>query len=162
MTDKGIVTIAFADPRSEESRRLSALSWAEQNGLYGEIDRDEFLAVDFTGAGSAFVLARHNDRAVGCGAIRPLRDEVAEVRRMFVESEARGLGIGGKILSVLETIGRDLGYEVLQLETGLRQPAAIQLYEKAGYKRIPAYGRHRDNPLSVGFQKIIDAGIPRA
>jgi N-acetylglutamate synthase-like GNAT family acetyltransferase len=52
---------------------------------------------------------RRNGQAIGCGAIRQLDSAVAEVKRIFVESEARRLGIGRKILSALETIGRDLG-----------------------------------------------------
>jgi GNAT superfamily N-acetyltransferase len=66
--------------------------------------------------------------------------------------------LGRLILPALETIGRDLGYNALQLETGVRQPAAIRLYEKAGYRRIPAYGRYRDDPMSVCFKKVLTVG----
>jgi putative acetyltransferase len=147
--------VSLANPRSDECLLLSDHSWSELNGLYGDVDRAEFSALDFSGAGSAFVVARHDGRAVGCGAIRPLAPGVAEVKRIFVEPEARQRGIGRKILSALETIGRDLGYNALQLETGLRQPAAIRLYGGAGYNRIAAYGRYRGDPMSICYEKII-------
>ncbi len=72
---------------------------------------------------------------------------------MFVEPEMRRLGIGRKIMSALEEIARELKYDALQLETGLRQPPAIRLYASAGYERIAPYGRYRDDPLSVCFKK---------
>lgn len=158
LADRAAVTISLADPRSAESLFLSDHSWAELNRLYGDVDRAEFFALDFSGPGSAFVVARQNGRAVGCGAIRPLAPGVAEVKRIFVEPEVRHLGIGREIISVLETVARDLGYTALQLETGLRQPAAIRLYEKAGYQRIPVYGQYRDDPLSVCFGKVLAIG----
>jgi hypothetical protein len=52
-------------------------------------------------------------------------------------------------------IGRDLGYNALHLEAGLRQPAAIRLYGGAGYNRIAAYGRYRGDPMSICYEKII-------
>jgi putative acetyltransferase len=158
IADTSTVTIALADPRSAECLLLTDHSWAELNRLYGDVDRAEFFALDFSGAGSAFVVARQNGRAVGCGAFRPFAPGVAEVKRIFVEPEVRHLGIGRKIMSILETVARDLGYTALQLETGLRQPAAIRLYEKAGYQRIPVYGQYRDDPLSVCFGKVLTIG----
>jgi putative acetyltransferase len=155
LLEKDAVTVSLADPRSNECLLLSDHSWAELNLLYGDVDRAEFFALDFSGAGSAFVVARQQGRAVGCGAIRRLAPGIAEIKRIFVEPEARQLGIGREILSALETIARDLGYNALQLETGLRQPAAIRLYEGAGYKPIAAYGRYRDDPMSICYEKII-------
>ncbi|MEP6699290.1 MAG: GNAT family N-acetyltransferase [Verrucomicrobiota bacterium] len=148
-----MISIDRVDPRGEAALRLSELSWAELNGLYRDIDHDEFLAIDFASARSAFVIANVNGAVAGCGAIRPLQDNVAEVRRMFVEPKMRQLGIGRKIMSALEEIARELKYDALQLETGLRQPPAIRLYESAGYERIAPYGRYRDDPLSVCFKK---------
>jgi len=42
---------------------------------------------------------------------------------------------------------------VVRLETGLRQPTALRLYDTSGYRRIEPYGRYRDDPLSVCFEK---------
>jgi hypothetical protein len=67
------LTIARAEPGSKEVLRLSNLMWAEENSLYGDVDRDEFLNVDFTGPRSAFVLAFMHETVVGCGALRATR-----------------------------------------------------------------------------------------
>ncbi|MGI9165141.1 MAG: GNAT family N-acetyltransferase [Pyrinomonadaceae bacterium] len=105
--------------------------------------------------GAVFLLARIAERAVGCGAFRPLWAGEAEVKRMFVLPEARGLGVGREILQQLESAAGEMGYTSLRLETGLRQPEAIGLYESAGYRRVPCYGPYADNPMSVCFEKLL-------
>jgi GNAT superfamily N-acetyltransferase len=92
---------------------------------------------------------------VGCGALRPLEVGIAEVKRMYVKKEMRGRGISVKILEALENFAKEFGYEKIWLETGIMQPEAIGLYEKAGYKRIISYGCYENNPLSVCYEKII-------
>lgn len=93
------------------------------------------------------------NRFVACGGIRRFDAQTAEVKRMFVEPQARRSGLGRTILGHLETKARELGYRLIRLETGLRQPEAIGLYEQAGYQRIATYGEFKDSPLSVCFEK---------
>jgi putative acetyltransferase len=114
------------------------------------------LPKEISGPRAGFVVAWLNDEAVGCGAWRPLAPTeaaVAEIKRMFVEPAVRGRGISRAILKKLETLARADGYSVVRLETGLRQPPALRLYETSGYRRIEPYGRYRDDPLSVCFEK---------
>ena len=116
------------------------------------------LPKKISGPRAGFVVAWLNDAAVGCGAWRPLAPAeaaVAEVKRMFVEPAVRGRGISRAILKKLETLARADGYSVVRLETGLRQPPALRLYETSGYRRIEPYGRYRDDPLSVCFEKTL-------
>lgn len=101
------------------------------------------------------VVAYRDGRAVGCGAIKPLEDGVMEVKRMFVFPEMRGQGIASKILSELEHWASELGAQACCLETGLRQPEAIALYEKNGYERIPNYGQYEGVENSVCFRKSL-------
>ena len=75
---------------------------------------------------------------------------------MFVVREERGRGIGRAILDNLETFGKNFGYSSIRLETGLKQPEAISLYESAGYHRALCYGPHRENQMSVCFEKELD------
>jgi putative acetyltransferase len=100
-----------------------------------------------------FLIASVDGKAVGCGALRYLAPDVGEVKRMFVLPEFRGRGIARRILSALESRGRELGYSALQLETGTHQPEAIGLYKAAGYAEIPRFGAYADNPFSVCFEK---------
>jgi N-acetylglutamate synthase-like GNAT family acetyltransferase len=102
---------------------------------------------------SCFVIARLNEEAVGCGALRPMTENIGEVKRMFVKPEMRGKGISRKILNELEKAAKEFGYEKVWLETGVLQPEAVGLYEKDGYIRIKNYGIYENNPLSICFEK---------
>jgi GNAT superfamily N-acetyltransferase len=104
----------------------------------------------------AFVVARIGGEPVACGALRALVDGtpgVAEVKRMYTAPGARRRGLSRTILRRLEAEARALGYRRMQLETGLRQPEAIALYEAEGYHRIPTYGQYASDDLSVCFAK---------
>jgi GNAT superfamily N-acetyltransferase len=104
----------------------------------------------------AFVVARLDGVAVGCGAVRALvvgPGGVAEIKRMYTVPSARRRGISRALLARLEAEASGLGYRRLQLETGLRQPEAIALYESAGYHRIATYGQYEGDELSVCFAK---------
>jgi len=105
---------------------------------------------------STFVVALFNEEAAGCGALRPLfKNEIAEIKRMFVRPSFRGKGIAGKILQELEKEAARMGYKKIWLETGDRQPEAIGLYQKHGYSRISNYGIYKENQHSNCFEKII-------
>jgi GNAT superfamily N-acetyltransferase len=150
------LTITTEDPHSADARRLIAELSAEMVARYPDVDDDgsgDFTPDDVLVPGGAFVVARLTGRAVACGALRPMRDDIGEVKRMYVEPGLRGRRIGRAVLAELEAVARRLGYGRLWLETGLRQPEAIRAYEAAGYRRIPRYGRYADEPLSVCFEK---------
>lgn len=102
------------------------------------------------------VVAYLDDRAVGCGALKPLEADVMEVKRMFVLPEFRGKGIASKVLSELERWAIELGMRACRLETGQNQPEAIALYFKCGYERIPNYGQYSGVYNSVCFQKLLN------
>ncbi|HEY1860962.1 MAG TPA: GNAT family N-acetyltransferase [Gemmataceae bacterium] len=114
----------------------------------GTLDASKFLPPAGT-----FLVAYVDNRPAGCGALRPLEDGVAEVKRMYVEPRARRNGIGRRILSELEATAKRHGYRAVRLETGTRQPEAIRLYESAGYRPIAKYGEFADNPLSICYEK---------
>lgn len=102
------------------------------------------------------VVAYLDDRAVGCGAVKPLGADLMEVKRMFVLPEFRGRGLAPKVLSELERWASELGACACCLETGQNQPEAIALYYKCGYERIPNYGKYSGVYNSVCFQKRLN------
>ena len=109
---------------------------------------------------AAFVVAWLDSEAIGCGALRPMPDTtIAEVKRMYVRSAARGKGIAVSILEKLEVLAGEFGYQKIWLETGIYQPEAIRLYEKSGYTRIPCYGIYENNPLSVCYEKSLSGRL---
>ena len=147
------VRISSADPNLPESRALFQQLWDELGKLYGDTGPCAFLPADVSGPGTAFMIAWLENEPVGCGAIRPMEPGTGEVKRMFVAQQVRRWGIAKAILVELEAIAQRLEYTTLRLETGTRQPGAIRLYEETGYQRIPCYGQHADDPLSICFEK---------
>ncbi len=101
------------------------------------------------------VVAYEDGKALGCGAIRALESGDMEVKRMYVPPESRGKGIATKVLFELEDWAREMSFTRCVLETGLKQPEAIRLYEKNGYECIPNYGQYIDVGNSVCFGKDI-------
>ena len=99
------------------------------------------------------VVAYDQGRAVGCGAIRPIDTTAMEVKRMFVLPDWRRKGVASTVLTQLERWCTELGYPVCRLETGKRQPEAIALYHRHGYKIIPNYGQYEGMDNSVCFEK---------
>jgi GNAT superfamily N-acetyltransferase len=109
-----------------------------------------------------FLVARLDGVPAGCGAVRPLRRAaagVAEIKRMYTAPWARRRGVSRALLVSLESEAVTLGYRRVQLETGLRQPEAIALYDTAGYHRIPSYGQYEGHELSVCFAKDLGEAL---
>lgn len=101
------------------------------------------------------VVAYEDDQPVGCGAIKEYAPDTMEIKRMYTLPESRGKGIASKILRELETWAVELSYEKCILETGKKQPEAIGLYQKNGYKIIPNYGQYAEIENSLCFAKLI-------
>ena len=99
------------------------------------------------------VVLYENQKPIGCGAIKEFDATAMEVKRMYTSPESRGKGIATKILSELEKWTEELSYGKCVLETGKKQPEAIQLYTKKGYKMIPNYGQYVGIENSVCFEK---------
>lgn len=101
------------------------------------------------------VVAFDDNEAVACGAIKEWQPGILEVKRMYTKPQYRGKGIAGKILSALEKWAVELSCHTCVLETGKKQPEAIALYKKNGYKIIPNYGQYKGVDNSVCFEKKV-------
>lgn len=99
------------------------------------------------------IVAYQDNQAIACGAMKEFAPDAMEIKRMYTLPENRGKGIAGQLLTVLECWAAALGYKKCVLETGKRQPEAIALYEKCGYRRIPNYGQYACKDNSVCFEK---------
>jgi GNAT superfamily N-acetyltransferase len=93
--------------------------------------------------------------AVGCGALRRLAADTAEIKRMYVESPRRRSGVAAALLRALEAAARERGWTTLRLETGTAQPDAIRFYEREGYRRIPLFGGYAGSELSVCYERSL-------
>jgi putative acetyltransferase len=101
------------------------------------------------------LVAYENSHPVGCGAFRHVDNNTVEIKRMFVEISSRNKGIATKILSGLEGWASEMNYIYCILETGYKQPEAIDFYLKCGYHRIPNYGHYVGVNNSICFSKVI-------
>ena len=99
------------------------------------------------------VVAYEDDKPIACGAIKEFAPEAIEVKRMYTTPDSRGKGIASKVLTELENWAAELSYKKCVLETGKRQPEAIELYKKNGYKLIPNYGQYAGIENSLCFEK---------
>jgi putative acetyltransferase len=99
------------------------------------------------------VVAYENEKPVGCGSIKEYSPDTIEIKRMYTSPGSRGKGIATRILIELELWASELSYQKCVLETGKKQPEAIGLYKKTGYRIIPNYGPYAGIENSLCFGK---------
>lgn len=145
------LAVTAVDPRSLEAVELVRALSQELSRRYDFADdgSGDFKPEDVLVPRSGFILGRVNGRAVACGAFRPLQGDVCEIKRMFVIPDARGRGHSKAVLAELERLAAGMRYAVARLETAHRQPEAVGLYERAGYRRIPNFGLYVGSERSV-------------
>ena len=85
------------------------------------------------------LLAYLDGKPAGCVALCDLGDGICEMKRMFVPEAFRGRGVGRALAERIIAAGKDAGYRAMRLDTSRRQSEAMQLYERAGFRRIPPY-----------------------
>jgi GNAT superfamily N-acetyltransferase len=140
---------------SDDARRLIAALDAGLAELYPPEQRfgPNLKAQHLEGGRGAFLIARDGGRAVGCGAIRVLDPTTAEVKRMYVELDQRGKGVGRAVLARLEAAAKELGVHRLVLETGIYQDAALTFYRRAGFTQVDCWGEYASSPTSICLEK---------
>ena len=149
-----MITLTRTDSDNKDFIGLVKLLDAE----LAELDGDEhvfYAQLNKTDNIKHVIIAYENDRPISCGAIREYSSTTTEVKRMYTLPESRSKGIATKVLNELEKWASELSYQKCILETGWRQPDAIRLYEKNGYKRISNYGKYAGIENSVCFEKEI-------
>jgi GNAT superfamily N-acetyltransferase len=152
------LTIAAEPLGSPDARALIAALDADILERYPNPDDNffELAAEEVAPHQGAFVIARVSGRAIGCGAVRRIDADTAEIKRMYVAPEARGRRVARTILATLEAEAARIGVTRLVLETGDRQLEAVALYVAAGFQPIPRFGEYVNAPLSVCFGKELD------
>jgi putative acetyltransferase len=157
------ITIARADLTADVSRALIESLNAELSGVYPEPGATHFCLdpEEVAGGRGVFLIVYRTGEAVGCGALRRLDAETAELKRMYVAPAMRGMGVGRRLVAALEAEARVLGIRRLVLETGVRQTAALALYRATGFRPIPLYGEYCLSPdTSICLGKDLSVGTP--
>ncbi|WP_083941317.1 GNAT family N-acetyltransferase [Pseudoduganella violaceinigra] len=146
--------VAAADPGASDAQALMAELDAILMTITGDSGRAGFDAGDVRGEAARFAVARDAlGRALGCGALRPMGKQVAEIKRMYARPGSKG--IGSAVLAWLEAEARLIGYCALRLETRLVNHRAVQFYLAHGYRRIENFGRYAGNQAAACFEKTL-------
>lgn len=150
-------TVEPCDPLSAAALVLLRAAAVEARELYPEFQTpDTPWPTNLpTPPRGIYLVAFVDSAPVACGALRPIDEQVAEVRRMFVLEGARRRGHARFVLSALEAHAMTSGFTVMRLETGNRQSAAMALYESCGFVRISPFGEYIGDPTSVCYEKRI-------
>ncbi|MFI7542065.1 GNAT family N-acetyltransferase [Actinoplanes sp. NPDC049599] len=147
------ITVRADDAGSVDGRRCLHAYATELAARFPQGYDDAALTppAELTGDEGALLVAYEEDRPVGCGAWRRLGPEVAEIRHLWVAGEARGLGLGRRLLESLESAAAAHGMTTVRLGTHGVLREAIALYRSAGYREIKPYDRSPYNQLA--FEK---------
>lgn len=141
------VVIEAGDPASADARSCIEAYFRELDArLDGGFDPGPGVppdTADYVPPNGLFLVARLDGRAVGCGALRTTARGVGEIKRMWVATSARGLGIAQRMIESLEQHAVRIGLDRLQLDTHRTLTEARALYLRNGYREIE---RYNDNP----------------
>lgn len=155
------VKFEVVDPENADLRTLITVLDQELKSRY---PYETIYVVDFGDPKvkeMTFVIAYLDGKPVGCGGLRPLdyldtEIPAMELKRFYVDSNYRKMGIATKMLLFLEAKALAAGYREIRLETGIKQPEAIALYVKHGYRPIDLFGPYIGDPDSLCYGKIMD------
>ena len=145
------MTIEPRHPDHPDAAALVARYFAELSARLGGFDpqRDPRPASEFTPPAGLFLVLYDDDgRALACGGLKRLALGTMEIKQMFVVPEARGRGLGRKILATLEEAARAMRADRVLLDTAAPLNEAQRLYEASGYRRIPPYNT---NPYAAAW-----------
>ncbi|RKN40402.1 bifunctional helix-turn-helix transcriptional regulator/GNAT family N-acetyltransferase [Streptomyces hoynatensis] len=144
-----VIELRPLDPASAEARYCLTAYATELAARFPEgFEVSDLLTADQLSAGRGrFLAAFEEERPVGCGAVRTLQPGVAELRHLWVAAQARGAGLGRRLLRALEAEAAELGHHTVRLGTHEVLGEAIGLYRRCGYREIPRYSADPHNHL---------------
>ncbi len=139
----GTVTVSVESPRQGEVLALLSLGAAFAQSLYPP-ESNFLLGVDELARPgvSVYVARDEGGHAIGMAALVPWGLAVTELKRMFVDPDSRGRGVGSLLLERMESDARAAGLRQIVLETGTLHSAAQALYTRSGYAPIPQFGQY--------------------
>jgi DNA-binding MarR family transcriptional regulator/ribosomal protein S18 acetylase RimI-like enzyme len=149
------VTLAGMDPQSEEARYCLSEYYAElgrrfKQGFDVSLSRDPD-AKDMRRPRGTFIVAMSDTLPIGCVGLKGTDHGYAEIKRLWVAPAARGLRLGRRLMDAAEDAARELGIDLLRLDTNSALAEAGRLYRSTGWREIP---RFNDDPYpDLFFEK---------
>lgn len=123
--------------------------------LYPEGSRHGLDVFALLALKARFFVARQDGRALGCGGYVRLVDGAAELKRLFIDPNARARGVGKGIVQAIECAAFEEGAGALRLETGRKSFEAWHLCGRAGFVECGPFAPYRPDPLSVFMVKAL-------
>ncbi|MCX4162863.1 MULTISPECIES: helix-turn-helix domain-containing GNAT family N-acetyltransferase [Paraburkholderia] len=138
-----LIRFEIEDPASDDARWCFEQYFTELNARFeAGFDPSSSLPADtheLTAPHGALIVARLRGNPVGCVALKFHKKSPAELKRMWVSSSVRGLGVGRRLLDEAEKQGRKSGARVIRLETNRTLSEAINLYRRCGYVEVDPF-----------------------
>ncbi|NDR59242.1 GNAT family N-acetyltransferase [Aliiruegeria sabulilitoris] len=151
MTD---FSIRRANPREPGATSLLKASHGLMEELYPS-DANYFLPIDaLCMPGIHFYVAERGGRSLGCAALAE-REGYGEIKSMFVDPDARGMGMADRLLEQLTSVARERGITLLRLESGKTLELAHRLYRRHGFVECERFGEYPDSPHSIFMEKAL-------
>lgn len=149
------MSVTLTAERPDTPEAIALINELEDHlaSLYPAESRHGFSVQKLIDQGVAFFVLRVDGRPAGCGGILLVGREFGELKRMYVRPEFRGRKLGEQLIARLAEHARAHGITTLRLETGTQQLAAIALYERAGFRRIPPFPPYCEDPNSLCFER---------
>jgi DNA-binding MarR family transcriptional regulator len=138
-----LVEVSAVDPSDPDARTCMAAYFRELDQRF-EAGFDPARTISAEGAelrlpAGLLLVARLHGEPIGCGALKLHLRAPTEIKRMWVASSARGLGLGRRLLAELERCAAEHGARMVRLETNRALVEAIAMYRSAGYREVPAF-----------------------
>lgn len=112
---------------------------------FQDVDRElSAISIEYNAPAGVLLLVYDGDKAIACAGVRKIDSKTAELKRMFVDPDYRGLQLGQQLLQMALAAAKQLGYSSIRLDTVPNMRSAIKLYESAGFRQIVPY---RFNPI---------------
>ena len=132
------------DPRARACVRAYARDLARRfDGGYDPALSNPVRDEELVPPAGVFLLATLNAEPVGCGAVKLHPGAPAEIKRVWVSDDVRGLGLGRRLLGELERYAAERGWTAVQLETNRTLTEAIAMYRSSGYREVAPYNGER-------------------
>jgi len=141
--------IIFTSPDDPEARLLINKLSRFLLSITGDSGSSSYTETEFSSTTDAFLILKIDGEAIGCGALRKITPTTCEIKRMYSERK----GYGHIILGELEKRAIELNYNHVLLSTRRINLEAIQFYKNNNYRECAAYGKYKNNDLSICLEK---------
>lgn len=144
-----LVEVKVSDPRAQACLHAYYAELAQRlhQGFDVNLSADPDAA-DMEAPRGTFLIALSDGRAIGCAGLKATHKGYAEIKRLWIEPSARGLGLARRMMEEIETRARGLGIGLLRLDTNSALPEAVALYRRSGWTEI---ARFNDDPYPDHF-----------